>query len=207
MTVFRRSVSVLVLGLGLLTLAPISVPAALADYTCDATHPNTEFRWPIKSLSDPDRQDVDFTPIRTTVNRLRHLDRPSVSVQDDTPRIAPQEKRTYKVRARPVKAKVEGDGDVILVVAVPGHIRRTMVVEFGNPRCVTDSFRRTRIGAARRRMLNNCGPLGSGFTAVRGSLHLRGVGYWDRRSSEEGSAPNAFQLWPVLAIRGTCSHA
>jgi hypothetical protein len=128
-------------------------------------------------------------------------------VQDDTARIAPQEDRTYKVRARPLKAKVEADGDVILVIAVPGHIRRTMAVEFGNPRCVTNGFRRERIGAARRRVLNNCGPLDGNFTSLSGSLHLRGVGFWDRRSSEEGAAPNAFQLWPVLALRGTCSHA
>jgi hypothetical protein len=204
-TLLRRTLAVAVLGASMLAV-PASVPSALATYTCDATHPNNEFRWPIKSLSDDDNHDVDFHAIRTKVARLRSFARPDVRVRDDTPRIGQRERHTYRVRARVLEAKVERDGDVILIVAVPGHIRRTIVFEFGNPRCVTDPFKRSQIGAARRAVLNNCGPLDSSFTPLRGQMRVRGVGYWDRSSSEVGAAPNAFQLWPVLGITGTCTH-
>jgi hypothetical protein len=206
MPTLRRLLAAMVLGATMIAVPPSSVPAALATFTCDATHPNTEFRWPIKSLSDPDRRDVDFHAIRASVARLRSFERPDLRVLEDTPRIAPKERHTYRVRARVVSARLESDGDVILVVAVPGHLRRTIVFEFANPRCVTKRFRREQMGAARRAVLRNCGPLDSDLTALRGTMRVRGVGYWDRSSSEPGSAPNAFQLWPVLAIRGHCTQ-
>jgi hypothetical protein len=201
----RRILAVAVLGAAMLAV-PASVPSAVATFTCDATHPNTEFRWPIKSLSDADNHDVDFHAIRTKVGRLRSFARPDVAVRDDTARIGPKEEQTYRVRARVLKAKLEPDGDVILIVAVPGHLRRTIVFEFANPRCVTDRFKRAQMGAARGAVISNCGPLDTSFTDLRGQMRVRGVGYWDRRSSEVGSAPNSFQLWPVLGIAGNCTQ-
>jgi len=201
----RSALVVTAISMIVTTFSPAPV-AARATFTCDATHPNNEFRWPIKSLSDPDNRAVDFHPIRTRVARLRSYHRPSVQVRDGTARL-PKEQHAYTVRARVVRAKLENDGDVILVVAVPRHVRRTIVLEFGNPRCVADPFKRRRIGLARRAMLRNCGRLGTDFIALRGQTHIRGVGYWDRAASEPYAAPNAFQLWPVLGFRGTCTKA
>jgi hypothetical protein len=205
-TLFRRALALAAIALTVIAVLPASVPSALAGFTCDATHPNNEFRWPIKSLSDADRTSVDFDAIRTTVARLRSFARPSGRVRNSTPRIRPREKHTYSVRASVVKAKLENDGDVILIVGVPNHIGRTIVFEFGNPRCVTDPFKRHRIGRARRAVLRRCGPLDTSFTALHGHMRVRGVGFWDRPSAETGAAPNAFQLWPVLGIWGTCAQ-
>jgi hypothetical protein len=206
-TLFRRAATVAVIAITVITVPPASVPSALASYTCDATHPNTEFRWPIKSLSDADRTSVDFNAVRTTVARLRSFARPSFRVRTGTPRIGPREKHTYSVRASVLQAKLENDGDVILIVGVPDHVRRTIVFEFGNPHCVTDPFKRGKIRMARRAVLRRCGPLSTSFTALRGHMRIRGVGYWDRPSAETGAAPNAFQLWPVLGLWGTCTRA
>ena len=70
-----------------------------------------------------------------------------MTLHTDTPRIDPVETTTYLPRARALSAKLEDDGDVILVLAVPRRTERTMVVEFGNPRCVTSPFKRDRIAA------------------------------------------------------------
>jgi hypothetical protein len=127
-------------------------------------------------------------------------------VRDGTPRIGQKERNTYSVRARVARAKLENDGDVILIVAVPNHVGRTIALEVGNPRCVTDSFKRRRIRLARRAILRGCGPLDSSFTTLRGQVRVRGVGYWDRSASEAYASPNAFQLWPVLGFRGNCTQ-
>ena len=201
----RTSIAALVLG-ACLAIAPALMTPAFAAYTCDGTHPNDEFRWAIKSLSDPDRRQIDFDAIHTTVARMRAFERPDLRVRPDTARISPEEMQTYLVRARVLRAKREPDGDIILVVSPPVHRRQTIVFEFGNPRCVTSQFRRAQIGEARRAVLADCGRLDTDFTALRGRVRVRGVGFWDRRSSEPFSAPNQFQLWPVLGIHGTCSQ-
>jgi hypothetical protein len=82
-----------------------------------------------------------------------------------------------------------------------------MIVEFPDPRCVDSAFRRPQIRRARDQMLNNCGPISSSdFTALKGRVRVRGVGFWDEIHGQTGVAPNGIELHPVLSIRGTCSH-
>lgn len=188
------TVWVAAMALSMLWVAPRVATAGLCG----------EFRWPIKSLADADRRDIDFHAQRTTLKRLYHLDRPR-PVKDHTPRIAPREFRTYRVVARLVKGEIEGDSDVKLVISVPGHVRKTMAVEFLGPPCMTSRFHRHRMLAARDKALRMCGPLNEEFTQLRGRVELRGVGFWGSRHHEEiGGAPNHFQLIPVLGIQGTC---
>jgi hypothetical protein len=163
-----------------------------------------EFRWPVKSLADPDRHDVDFSPRKVSLARLYRLDPPD-SVTEDTPRIEPQEKRTYKVKARLVKAEIEGDTDVKIVVAIPSHRNMTMAMEFLGRPCMTSHFKRHKMLTARKQFLAKCGPLDDDFTRLRGRVLLTGVGFWGSRDHNEiGGAPNAFELIPLLGFRGTC---
>jgi hypothetical protein len=206
-TLLRRSLAALVLASSMIAVSPMGAPSALAAWTCDRDTPNNEFRWQIKSLSDADRQSVDFHAVRRRVGALRNTTRPDMTLTNDTPRIDPVEMTTYQTRARVLFAKMEDDGDVILVISPARHTARTMVVEFGNPRCVTSPFKRDRIAAARKSVMNNCGPLDSGYTPLRGIATVRGVGFWEERPVERYSSPNGFQLWPVLGFSGTCNQA
>jgi len=43
------------------------------------------WRWPVKTLSDPDRTKVDFTPIGTSVAKFRTRSRPAITFNTDTP--------------------------------------------------------------------------------------------------------------------------
>jgi hypothetical protein len=191
---FVALTSIAAVVLGVFWIAPTVATAGLCG----------EFRWPIKSLADPDRGDIDFQAHRTRLARLYGLEPPE-SVKEDTPRMAPHEFRTYSVAARLVKGHIEGDSDVQFVISVPGHPNQTMAVEFLAKRCMESRFHRRQMLAARTKALEMCGPLSGDYTALAGRVRLVGVGFWGSRSHDEvGGAPNAFQLIPVLKIRGTC---
>ena len=162
-------------------------------------------RWDVKTLSDPARKQVNFHPLATNVNHLRHLARPgSVGIYD--PRKHPVEFRTYKVRAQVIAATIEADHDIHLIISVPGSRNSTMITEFPNPRCIASGFKRGVMTRARNAMLANCGSVPTGaFVNLRGMVTMTGVGFWDIKHGQTGVAPNAIELHPVLSIKGACS--
>ena len=107
-----------------------------------------------------------------------------------------------------VEAKIEDDGDIHLVIASRRCRHRTMIVEFPNPNCVASGFKRDRMRAARREVLDACGSFStSSFTTLRGNVRIKGVGFWDEIHGQTGVAPNGIELHPVLRFRGACSRA
>lgn len=204
----RRSARIPILIAALLGLAiaapatasgSLLAPAATARSFCGVE------RWDVKTLSDPARKQVNFHPLDTTVQHLRHLARPaSVGIYD--PRKHPVEFRTYKIRAQVIAATVEADHDIHLIVSVPGQRHATMITEFPNPRCIASAFKRPAMSQARRAMLSNCGSIPTGsFVNLKGVVTMTGVGFWDIKHGQTGVAPNAIELHPVLSIKGTCS--
>jgi hypothetical protein len=133
-------------------------------------------------------------------------------VNDPAPAIRPSSRspeaaRTYDVRAQVIEAKIEDDEDIHLVIASRRYPHRTMIVEFPNPRCVASGFKRDRMRAARREVLDACGSFStSSFTTLRGNVRIKGVGFWDEIHGQTGVAPNGIELHPVLRFRGTCSR-
>jgi hypothetical protein len=182
----------------LLVSALIAVPGdVLAGTECG------EWRWPVKTLSDRDRRQVDFRTRATTVRTLRSLHAPD-SLNADTPRHGLVERRTYRVEAQVVAARIVEDSDVHLVIAVRGHRKQTMIVEFPHPNCMASPFRRAQTTSARRAVLNGCGSLSSEFTDLRGRVQVRGVAFWDDIDGQRGIAPNGIELHPVLGFEGHC---
>jgi hypothetical protein len=164
------------------------------------------WRWDVKTLSDPDRRDVNFDARRTRINRLRHRQPPD-SLSTDTPRLRGVEERVFHVRAQVIQATVEDDSDIHLVIAPRASRRRAMIVEFPRPICVDSTFKRAEIARASRGMLRACGSISSSdFTQLRGHVVIKGVGFWDEIHGQTGVAPNGIELHPVLGFRGNCSH-
>src|SRR5256884_4413008 len=104
------------------------------------TYCGTE-RWSVKTLSDADRDKVDFTAKEATVGWLVSQEHPAQSPADQ--RIGPIETQTYKVRARLISYKLEQDGDFHIVIA--------MIAEIPSPDCAgacasahVEEFRRAR---------------------------------------------------------------
>jgi hypothetical protein len=154
----------------------------------------------------PLRTSVDFLAIPKNLLRLRKLT-PPPSLSSTTPRLPGVERRTYDVRAQVIEAKIEDDEDIHLVIASRRYPHRTMIVEFPNPRCVASGFKRDRMRAARREVLDACGSFStSSFTTLRGNVRIKGVGFWDEIHGQTGVAPNGIELHPVLRFRGTCSR-
>lgn len=198
MTPPRRAVSILV-ACGLLV-----APGAAAADAIDRAASCGEWRWPVKTLSDPRRFDVDLTSRDVTVERLRSLDPPS-SLTPRTRRVGPVEERVYRIEAQVVAGKIQEDSDIHLVIAIRRHLKKTMIVEFPDPACVESPFKRTRMRAARRSILRRCGRLSrAAFTDLRGRVTLRGVGFWDEIHGQTGVAPNGIELHPVLGFSGRC---
>lgn len=73
-------------------------------------------RWAVKTLADYDARKINFHPRRTTISTLRRL-----TPTHTYARGPGVERRTYRVRARLVEAKLEEDEDFHLVVADPRH--------------------------------------------------------------------------------------
>jgi len=178
--------------------------AARTAVTCGA------WRWPVKTLSDGRKRAVHYRPIDRGVSFLREIRGPG-GLSIDTPRISDSpEMRTYRVKVTLVKAIVEPDRDIHLVVAAPGHPFRTLIAEPPDVHCkgAAGSYKRSQITAARTALLKDCGSIGgSDWTKLNGSATLTGVGFFDEMHGQTGIAPNGIELHPVLSYSGSCSKA
>ena len=92
------------LVLALALTAAIYIPT-VAQQTAQATC--GVWRWPVKTLSDPDRTRVNFTPVGTSVAKFRTRTRPGITFGTSTPRYGAVEFHTWKVKARPIQANID----------------------------------------------------------------------------------------------------
>lgn len=156
-------------------------------------HCGTE-RWGVKTLSDADHDEVDFTPKKTTVASLVSQKSPAYLPADR--RVAPVESQTYKVRASLVGYWPEQDEDIHLVIADLDDANKTMIVEIPSPDCAgactsghVEDFRRARAVIA---------ALPEQFACL--TVVVTGVGFFDFLHGQAGAAPNGIELHPVLNI-------
>jgi len=165
-----------------------------------------EERWAVKTLSDSRAHLVNFHPQTTTVNRLRHKQRPSVGT--DTPRLPGVERKTFQMRGRLVEFVTEDDRDIHLVIASPRHPSRTMIVEFPDVRCkgARQSIKKKPMRRARERLIAACGSPSSSFTQLHGKATLTGVGFFDLLHGQTGVAPNGIELHPILRFGQASCH-
>lgn len=158
-------------------------------------------RWAVKTLTDPEARLINFHPRATTVSALRRLAPTGLSSRG--PGV---ERRTYRIRARLVEAKVEEDEDYHLVVADLRHPSQTMIVEFPSGNCTRHSLHRQQMLSARASFVRFCGsPSSSSFTHLRGTATITGVGFFDFLHRQTGVAPNGIELHPILGfVRARC---
>lgn len=194
--------------LALLVLAPVpSLPgpaAAAPPEKCGA------WRWGIKTLSDVNANQVDFTPKATTFRKLRHLEGPGGGLGKNTLRLRPAEYQVFRVRTRLLEHKWvccrdKDDGDYHLVVADPNNRRRTMIMEIADPDCpgARESARVGALRAVRREYDDLIGQPPRGRFEKFDSpplLYITGVGFFDAIHGQRGVAPNGIELHPVLDI-------
>lgn len=161
-------------------------------------------RWPVKTLSDEDRNRVSLTPVPATVAALDALPRPALL--PDNRRAAPVELTTYTVRAVLLEIRDEADHDLHLVIADPDDRQKTMIAEIVDPDCsgadVSPDLADLRRARETFSRLDMAQP-GSGGPELKigDTIEITGVGFFDFEHGQNGVAPNAIELHPVLAVR------
>lgn len=161
-------------------------------------------RWPVKTLSDRDRDRVVLTPVEATVEQLAVLPRPRRSPRDR--RIAPVELTTYEVTGcLGVVPHAEADGDIHLVIGGLEDRRLSLIAEVPDPGCA--GVCESGLGAVYVRVratLDSLLAVGQPSPQCTNDVPLVtlvGVGFFDRAHGQIGAAPNHFELHPVLALR------
>ena len=173
-------------------------------------------RWSVKTGADAGAgQLVGQVPTATTIASLRALAVPAVLPPDG--RSEGAEQTTWQLDATLTGYKHETDGDYHLVIA--DDQGNTMIAEIPDPAALAPgSFFVTEITGARQAFDDKFGlhmaapPVAaaapeSGMAAaapalipVKTPVTVRGLGFFDFAHGQDGVAPNAIELHPVISI-------
>jgi hypothetical protein len=178
-------------------------------------------RWSVKTGADADAGSlVGQTPVTTTVAAMRALAVPAVLPPDG--RSQGTEETVWELSATLTGYKHESDGDYHLVIA--DDQGSTMIAEIPDPAALAPgSFFAAQITAARQAFdeqfgLHEAAPaaappaavpataefslaaMAPALTRVTESVILQGLGFFDFAHGQDGVAPNAIELHPVISI-------
>lgn len=153
-------------------------------------------RWAQKTLTDPGANNVNLTPVDSTVAALVVLPAPS----SPTDRVAPVETTTYRIHGTLTIAKQEADHDFHLVISDGGQ---TMIVEIPDPACATGSVVSSQLAQVRSEFVARYGTPGrypQPDLTPNVPVTVTGVGFFDRLHGQTGVAPNGLELHPLLSL-------
>jgi hypothetical protein len=198
------STPLLLVALAAAMISSTALPAP-ADDSPTGSGCDEKERGAVKVLADSGARRVKFAPRPATVDELRALRRPA-RVGSQTPRIAPVEFATYRVKAFVVAARrVNRTGDIEL--AIRGHKQgHTLIVAFPDESCplFAESDRADQMHESEHSFTTPCGTtLTTSWTRLRGNATVVGVGFFTLRRSSSYAAPNGFELHPVLSFDTT----
>src|SRR5438552_332418 len=155
-------------------------------------------RWPVKTLSDADRERVRLhDTLNTTIEALVALQRPATLSPNG--RADPVELTVYQLEARLLWLFTETDRDYHLVLASPRDTTITMIAEVPDPGCAgacASGFASV-YAQVRQKLLDY---LNSPQSVARPLVRITGVGFFDYIHGQRGVAPNGIELHPVLAV-------
>ena len=178
-------------------------------------------RWSVKTGADADAGNlVGQTPVTTTVAAMRALAVPAVLPRDG--RSQGTEETVWELSATLTGYKHESDGDYHLVIA--DDQGNTMIAEIPDPAALAPgSFFVTEITGARQAFDNKFGlqlaasPVAApsevaaapefdmaaavpALIPANTPVTVRGLGFFDFAHGQDGVAPNAIELHPVISI-------
>jgi hypothetical protein len=179
----RTALAAIVVGLIVIVgLAPPKASASTAHIFCGVE------RWNVKTLQDrPTLLPVQTTTIASLIAHPKPSPLPGTR--------APFERHQFKVTAQVVRMHSEHDGDVHLVLKdAAGH---TMIAEAPNASCEpgATAYRRHQMAQARAAV------------KICGQAEIMGVAFFDFFHNQDGVAPNAIELHPILSFRCLASAA
>lgn len=156
-------------------------------------------RWPVKTAADPDAAAINPAPVAATVSQLGALPAPRDPDRREDSRW-PGETTVYRVTAQLTEIRHENDGDYHLVLR--GASGATMIAEAPDPACAAGSRFAAEIATVRAPIARRYPALAyRKMIRVRGAaVEVTGVMFDDVPHGQDGVAPNAIELHPILAI-------
>jgi hypothetical protein len=154
-------------------------------------------RWNVKAGIDADAALVNTNAVvGTTVQQMTSLTKPAVL--PDNNRIQPTETTTWRLSANLVKYVRSYDSDYHLVLR--DDAGRTMIAEIPDPNCVNQSSPFKAAIAHARSQFDAAFTATTVFQTTNVPVVITGVGFFDYNEGQEGLAPNAIELHPILDI-------
>lgn len=150
----------------------------------------------MKVGTDPTAHLIGPVIHRTTIAHLDSLIAPQVLPQDA--RATTTETEIFRVHATLVAFKQEPDSDYHLILHDAAG--RSLIAEIPDPPCAKGSALLGGIETARSEFDARFTPSPDHFTDVSVPVTVTGVGFFDFEHGQDGVAPNAIELHPVLAI-------
>lgn len=152
-------------------------------------------RWPVKTLRDPDRAKIRWTPVDTTVAALTRAPRPPDNAFHGRSRIAPEELTVFRVRGVLRRVLYGSDGDIHLVLADPADPSRWMIAEIPQPLFSIGSGLWRILSAERTEVERHLPARGE-------TVEVTGIGFFDYRPVRRGPAiTNGLELHPVIGLK------
>ena len=182
--------------------APPALPAPPLGPVCGG-HCGVE-RWTVKTLSEPDRDAGELTPVDATVEQLAALRVSYPPPGHD--RGFPAELTTYRVEALLTRVFTEDDQDWHLVLQGLHDHRASIIAEIPDPQCAGACRSGLAADYARARAaVEEHAPVEGHVAHADMRRHpvrvrVTGIGFFDPTHGQAGVAPNGIELHPVLRI-------
>ena len=159
-------------------------------------------RWNVKTLSDPDTTQIDFSnEVKSSVSEQITLTAPK-NFPKDLPRQKTEE-TVYKMRCDILGFKKESDKDIHIVIQDP-TTKDKMIAEIPSDECpdVQKTSRYTQIKELNEWFINNIGSPTQSMTWLQTpkEVDISGVGFFDFPHGQTGRAPNGREIHPVLSM-------
>src|SRR5437660_10708612 len=152
--------------------------------------------WQLKTLSDPQRRQVNLSPQETTIGAIRARHGPG---RTPTRRTTAFQRHVWEVPAQVTSFKLDATGAVRLQLYDHEAYMNAVIPA---PSCLSGSTRdRAEIVAAWHFFFAKCGKATPAWQSLGAILLVRGVGFWGDKPTVRGTSPNGAELHPVTGFR------
>src|SRR5207237_2332940 len=130
--------------------------------------------WPLMTLSDPARREVDLQRTPTTIAEIAKLEAPA---RIPATRSTAFQRRTWRLRAIIDRYRIASNGEIVLIL-YSIESAQYMNAYLPSPQCLGERARdRTGMIAARRELVSRCPNVTASWQLIGITVDLAGVGF------------------------------
>jgi hypothetical protein len=159
------------------------------------------WRWPIKTMTDPQAGSVNLSPVSTTIIAERALPTPSPQpLPSEYPnRIGPTELATYTLTNVTLYRVDPPGSDQDIHILLEDAVGNFTVAEATNPACAAGSRVLSQMQTVRNFIAENWTLTPGTYVYPNVQVNVTGVGFYDPYTGEEHPT-SGFEMHPVLSI-------